>query len=68
MAHPTIESFIEDIHIHRLGHGMISPVPGFIFSQAKKKLQLALIIGFFFAHSDLAVFFLKKHFIKVLTL
>ncbi|WP_144891228.1 flavin monoamine oxidase family protein [Flavobacterium tiangeerense] len=54
MAHPTIESFIEDIHIHRLGHGMISPVPDFIFGQAKKEASASIDNRIFFAHSDLA--------------
>nr|WP_309756664.1 NAD(P)-binding protein [Flavobacterium sp.] len=54
MAHPTIESFIEDIYIHRLGHGMISPVPGFIFGQAKKEASASIDNLIFFAHSDLA--------------
>ena len=54
MAHPTIESFIEEISIHRLGHGMISPVPGFIFGQAKKEASASIDNRIFFAHSDLA--------------
>ncbi|MFV8332065.1 hypothetical protein [Flavobacterium sp. GSP14] len=54
MAHPTIDSFIEDIYIHRLGHGMISPVPGFIFGQAKKEASARIDNLIFFAHSDLA--------------
>ena len=37
IAHPTIEASTESIDIHLLGHAMISPVPGFIFGEAKKE-------------------------------
>lgn len=54
MAHPDIESQTEEMQIHLLGHGMISPVPGFIFGQAKEKAAQPIGNKIFFAHSDLS--------------
>ncbi|QEE49086.1 FAD-dependent oxidoreductase [Flavobacterium alkalisoli] len=53
-AHPWIEDFTEDIAIHILGHGMISPVPGFIFGNARKQASSVIENKIFFAHSDLS--------------
>ncbi|ESU29703.1 putative twin-arginine translocation pathway signal protein [Flavobacterium limnosediminis JC2902] len=54
MAHPDIEGKTEEISIHLLGHGMISPVPGFLFGAAKKEAAKSIENKIFFAHSDLA--------------
>ncbi len=54
IAHPTIEEATETIDIHLLGHGMISPVPGFIFGEAKQNAAESLENKIFFAHSDLS--------------
>jgi hypothetical protein len=54
IAHPNIESVTEEIAIHLLGHGMISPVPGFIFGEAKKEAAQNIDNKIFFAHSDLS--------------
>lgn len=54
IAHPNIESVTEEINIHLLGHGMISPVPGFIFGTAKKEASQNIDGKIFFAHSDLS--------------
>ena len=54
MAHPTIEEATESIEIHLLGHGMISPVPGFIYGQAKKEASKPIENKIYFAHSDLS--------------
>jgi hypothetical protein len=54
LAHPNIESVTEEINIHLLGHGMISPVVGFIFGDAKKKAAQNIDNQIFFAHSDLS--------------
>lgn len=54
MAHPDIESKTEEISIHLLGHGMVSPVPGFLFGDAKKEAARSIENKIFFAHSDLA--------------
>ncbi len=54
MAHPDIETQTESIDIHLLGHGMISPVPGFIFGDAKAQAAKPIGNRIFFAHSDLS--------------
>lgn len=53
-AHPDIESFVEEIDIHILGHGMISPVPGFLFGNAKRLASQTIGNSIYFAHSDLS--------------
>ena len=53
-AHPDIESVTEEITIHRLGHGMVSPVPGAIFGDAKQKAAQSIDNCIYFAHSDLS--------------
>jgi len=53
-AHPDIESKTEEMDLHLLGHGMISPVPGFLFGTNKKEAAKAIEEKIFFAHSDLA--------------
>ena len=53
-VHPDIESLTEEISIHLLGHGMISPVPGFIFGETKKAASNPIDNKIFFAHSDLS--------------
>jgi len=54
LAHPNIESVTEEISIHLLGHGMISPVVDFMFSEAKRKAAQNIDNKIFFAHSDLS--------------
>lgn len=54
IAHPTIEEDTESIEIHLLGHGMVSPVPGFIYGQAKKEAAKPIDNKIYFAHTDLA--------------
>lgn len=54
IAHPNIENITEEISIHILGHGMISPVPGFIFGIHKKIASQNIEGKIFFAHSDLS--------------
>lgn len=53
-AHPDIERYIEEIDIHLLGHGMISPVPGFLFGAEKEQAAKPIDRKIYFAHSDLA--------------
>ncbi|KGO80950.1 putative NAD(P)-binding protein [Flavobacterium cauense R2A-7] len=53
-AHPDIEGKTEEISIRLLGHGMISPVPGFLFGAAKNQAGKSIGNKIFFAHSDLA--------------
>jgi len=54
IAHPDIESYVEEINIHILGHGMISPIPGFIFGAAKSQAMQNIDRSIYFAHSDLS--------------
>ncbi|WP_348800175.1 NAD(P)/FAD-dependent oxidoreductase [Flavobacterium adhaerens] len=54
IAHPAIESATESIEIHLLGHGMVSPVPNFIFGKAKKEASQPIANKIYFAHSDLS--------------
>ncbi|TRW26393.1 twin-arginine translocation pathway signal protein [Flavobacterium zepuense] len=53
-AHPGIENFVEEITIHRLGHGMISPVPGFLFGASKHEAAKSIANKLYFAHTDLS--------------
>jgi hypothetical protein len=53
-AHLDIEELTEEIQIHRLGHGMISPVPGFITGAAIRKATQPIEGKIYFAHSDLS--------------
>lgn len=53
-AHPDIKDLTENVEIHRLGHGMISPVPGFLTGDAKKELAKDIKGKIYFAHSDLS--------------
>lgn len=53
-AHPAIEELTEEIDIHILGHGMISPVPKFIFGDAKAKAADNNLKNVYFANSDLS--------------
>ena len=54
IAHPNIEAITESIDIHLLGHGMISPVPQFIFGESKQKAAEPIADKIYFAHSDLS--------------
>ncbi len=53
-AHFGIEAEILDMKIYRLGHGMISPVPGFLMSDARKEMARPIAERIYFAHSDLS--------------
>lgn len=53
-AHPNLEINTESIEIHLLGHGMISPVPGFLFGDSRKKAAAPIAQKIYFAHSDLS--------------
>lgn len=54
IAHPDIDQYISAIEIHRIGHGMISPVPNFLKSKSLKEASKNIENKIFFAHSDLA--------------
>jgi hypothetical protein len=52
-VHPGIHSHIRNIDVWVWGHGMIRPVPGFIWGEARQMMQQAhgRIV---FAHSDMS--------------
>ena len=51
--HPDIRECVRRIDIMRLGHAMIRPAPGFLFSEERRR-WLAPRNGVFFANSDLS--------------
>lgn len=53
IAHPDIENSIQEIDIQRIGHGMISPIPKFIFGNDREKASKSIENKIYFAHSDL---------------
>ncbi|MBO9702396.1 MAG: NAD(P)-binding protein [Sporocytophaga sp.] len=52
--HPEIAKSIENIDIWRWGHGMVRPIPGFIWSDERKNARQSIEEKIFFAHSDLS--------------
>ncbi|QSW91047.1 MULTISPECIES: NAD(P)/FAD-dependent oxidoreductase [Flavobacterium] len=54
IAHPDIEEYTEEMEVFLLGHGMISPVPDFIFGNAKKQASQNIGSKIYFAHTDLS--------------
>jgi hypothetical protein len=54
-AHPDIRACVARIDIMRLGHAMVRPVVGSMFSEERRRLA-ALDGGLLFAHSDLSGF------------
>lgn len=54
IAHPDIEDYTEEMEVFLLGHGMVSPAPGFIFGEAKKQASKNLQNSIYFAHTDLS--------------
>ncbi|WP_163409108.1 NAD(P)/FAD-dependent oxidoreductase [Flavobacterium ajazii] len=54
IAHPDIEEYTEEMEVFILGHGMISPVPDFIFGQAKENAAKNIENRIYFAHTDLS--------------
>jgi phytoene dehydrogenase-like protein len=53
-AHPNLREYCDEIQIHRLGHGMISPVSGFATSAEKQQAAMPIDNKIYFAHSDLS--------------
>ena len=52
-AHPALREQVESIDVWRWGHGMIRPVPGFVWGAERQEAQRPLAGKVFFAHSDL---------------
>lgn len=53
-AHPGIESQITRIDVKVWGHGMIQPVPGYVWGKDRREAMRAIDGKIFFAHSDLS--------------
>ena len=53
-AHYFIEDYILEMQFHKLGHGMIAPVPNHIFGEQTRKLAEPIDNKIFFAHTDLS--------------
>jgi hypothetical protein len=54
-AHPDIRQCVSRIDIMRIGHAMVRPRPGFIFSEQRERWTRPLG-QIFFANSDLSGF------------
>jgi len=54
IAHPDIEDCTEEMEVFLLGHGMVSPAPGFIFGKAKEEASKSIENRIYFAHTDLS--------------
>lgn len=52
--HPGISKAIREIDIWLWGHGMIQPKAGFIWGEARRKLQEGELSNLVFAHSDMS--------------
>jgi hypothetical protein len=53
-AHYFIEDYIVEMQFHKLGHGMIAPVPKHIFGEKTAALKEPIDQKIYFAHSDLS--------------
>lgn len=53
-AHPGITQYVENIDVWVWGHGMIAPVPGFVWGNARQQAAQPIDNKVFFAHSDLS--------------
>ncbi|MBL7692944.1 MAG: FAD-dependent oxidoreductase [Flavipsychrobacter sp.] len=53
-AHPGIEAFVTRIDVKVWGHGMIQPVPGYVWGADRTEAMRAIDGRIFFAHSDLS--------------
>ncbi len=53
-AHPDIRACVSRIDIMRLGHAMVRPTPGFLFSEERKRLASHRAGNIWFANSDLS--------------
>jgi hypothetical protein len=54
VAHQDIEKYITNIDVKIWGHGMIKPVPNFIFNADKDIYSKPIDNKLFFAHTDLS--------------
>ena len=54
LAHPHFEEMVEKVYFHKLGHGMLSPIPNSVFGEEKAFLRKSIEHKIFFAHTDLS--------------
>ena len=54
LAHPLIEDYILEMSFHKIGHGMIAPIPNQIFGAESENLRKNIDDRIYFAHSDLS--------------
>ncbi|HEX8530795.1 MAG TPA: FAD-dependent oxidoreductase [Cytophagales bacterium] len=53
-AHPGLEKYLQRVDVWLWGHGMVRPVPGFVWSEARRQAAAPVAGRVFFAHSDLS--------------
>lgn len=53
-AHPTIREQVETLDAWVWGHGMVCPIPGFIWGEEKIKAAMPYADKLYFAHTDLS--------------
>ena len=54
LAHPLIVDYILEMSFHKIGHGMIAPIPNQIFGAESENLRKNIDDRIYFAHSDLS--------------
>ena len=54
LAHPLIEDYILEMSFHKIGHGIIAPIPNQIFGEESENLRKNIDDRIYFAHSDLS--------------
>lgn len=52
IVYPSIRSHVRTVIIRKIGHGMIAPSPGLLFSKALNQFQDAIAPGVYVAHTD----------------
>jgi hypothetical protein len=53
-AHPGLGKYLQRVDVWLWGHGMVRPVPGFVWSEARLRAAAPVAGRIFFAHSDLS--------------
>ncbi len=53
-VHPGIGRYLQRVDVWLWGHGMVRPVPGFVWSEARREAAAPVAGRIFFAHSDLS--------------
>jgi protoporphyrinogen oxidase len=53
-AHPAIKDLCDSMELWIWGHGMVRPVPGYIWGEKRQRLKATRNKKIYFAHSDLA--------------